>query len=738
MTTRPKQVRVVLLALLPLWASGVFADDKLDPMLRHLPQRVAESARASAPGILKSQVERAEPLVETIIRFQGDLSGIETLGGTIRSVMGDIATVEIPVSSLEAIAQLPNIVYVESSKRVKHRLDASVPATGVSNMRSGTAPNWSGNTGRGVVIGVVDSGIDLAHADFKDASGKTRILFLWDQNASTGTPPTGYSYGNECVKATIDAGTCSQTDTNGHGSHVAAIAAGNGQTAYRYVGMAPEVDLIVVNTRLTTTSIVDGISYVQQKAAALGKPSVINLSLGGHVDPHDGTSGFASALDNASGAGKAIVCAAGNEANDNIHASGTVTQGGTTTVSFSIPSTNATTVINLWYPGANQLGVSLSKGSCTTSVVSPGTSLSSSQTECGLIQVSSSGVKSYNGDREILVSLLNGNHSLSTGTWNLVLHGDGIASSGRFDAWLDDSVSTTFTSHVDPTMTLTDCATATKPIAVAAYNTKVSYTSQAGQVQYVGQTTGAISSFSSLGPRRPCTLCPTPPQKPEIAAPGLGIMAAYSANTSPAAAGIDLDLDGVHAIKAGTSMAAPHVTGAVALLFQTAPTYTSDQIKNLLTGHAATDGFTGTVPNNTWGYGKLDVNAAYIAFLNAPPPPAVSSSSSRGGGGGGCFIATAAYGSVLADEVMILRNFRDRYLLTNPPGRAFVRYYYRYSPAIADYIRQHETSKIITRMSLWPLVYTIKYPPAALGLLFLGGFAVFGLRQRRARSRDWK
>lgn len=739
MTTRPKQVRVVLLALLPLWAIGVFADAKLDPMLRHLPQRVAESARLSAPGILKSQAARAEPLVETIIRFQGDLSGIETLGGTIRSVMGDIATVEIPVSSLEAIAQLPNIVYVESSKRVKHRLDASVPATGVSNMRSGTAPNWSGNTGRGVVIGVVDSGIDLAHADFKNASGKTRILFLWDQNASTGTPPTG-RYGNECVKATIDAGTCSQTDTNGHGSHVAAIAAGtgaatgNGQTDYRYVGMAPEADLIIVNTRLTTTSILDGISYVQQKAAALGKPSVINLSLGGQVDPHDGTSGFASALDNASGAGKAIVCAAGNEANDNIHASGTVTQDGTTTVSFSIPSTNATTVIDLWYPGANQLGVSLSKGSCTTSVVSPGTSLSSSQTECGLIQVSSSGVKSYNGDREILVSLLNGSHSLSTGTWNLVLYGNGIATSGRFDAWLDDSVSTTFTSHADPTMTLTDCATATKPIAVAAYNTKVSYTSQAGRAQYVGQTAGAISSFSSLGPRRSCTLCSTPPQKPEIAAPGLGIMAAYSANTSPAVTSIDFDLDGVHVIKAGTSMAAPHVTGAVALLFQTAPTYTSDQIKSLLIGNAATDSSTGAVPNNTWGYGKLNVNAAYLALLNVPPPPAASS----GGGGGGCFIATAAYGSAMADEVMILRDFRDRHLLTNPPGRAFVRYYYRYSPAIADYIRQHETSKIITRMSLWPLVHTIKYPPVAAGLLFLAGFAVFGMRRRHSQSRDRK
>jgi hypothetical protein len=182
-------------------------------------------------------------------------------------------------------------------------------------------------------------------------------------------------------------------------------------------------------------------------------------------------------------------------------------------------------------------------------------------------------------------------------------------------------------------------------------------------------------------------------------------------------------------------MSAPHVTGAVALLFEAGPTFSSDQIKSFITGSAATDSATGAAPNNTWGYGKLDVNAAHAVLLNTPPPPPPTTGGG-GGGSGGCFIATAAYGSPMANEVMVLKEFRDRHLLTNTPGRAFVSFYYRQSPPIADFIRRHETMRILTRLSLWPVVYTIKYPSAAAGLLFLGGITAFSLRQRRSRSRQ--
>ena len=191
-------------------------------------------------------------------------------------------------------------------------------------------PTFTGDTGQGTVVGVVDTGIDLANADFQTSSG-TRIVDLWDQAAcpdpSAGACPTqppnsqGFNYGAECASAAIDAATCGpfsygntasdacntpvgspglgivalpEEDCDGHGTHVTGIAAGNGRAAPfgTYIGVAPQADLVIVKSDFNLAHIVDGVAYIFKVAAARGEPASVNISLGTNEGPHDGSDMF--------------------------------------------------------------------------------------------------------------------------------------------------------------------------------------------------------------------------------------------------------------------------------------------------------------------------------------------------------------------------------------------------------------------------------------------------------------
>ena len=594
----------------------------------HAQSRPSVMGALAAKGMLRLGKAGQPPLVATLIRFSGNTPEVSLVGGRVLWTSGDVAGVAVPLNELGNLAQLAGVRYVNVAIPLHAQLDLAVAATGADQVRSGTPPDWHGDTGRNVLIGIVDTGIDLTHADFRDPQGKTRIAQLFDYTTET-----------QCSSAEIDANECAETDTVGHGTEVAGIAAGNGsatgngEPAYRYVGMAPEARLLIAKGEWTTANLLQAITDLENAATSLGEPLVINLSVATEIGPHDGTDNIDRALDNASGPGRILVVAAGNYADDGTHASATVPAGGTVVTDASVPVATDLTLIDIWYAGADRLAVDVTNGSgCDSGVLAAPTTEASTQTTfcAGRATIVSGNVNPLNGDREILISLAATVDSpFAAPGWQITLEGTSVVN-GHFDAWTDGAASgARFTTNVNGTDTLSDLATASEPITVAAYNTRNTWDSLAGPISAVtSNPLGALSYFSSAGPRRVCSLalaCPSV-QKPELSAPGAWIGAAYSAQTVwPADTCVEcyIDLDGVHSFRQGTSMAAPIVSGAVALLLQLVPNATATDVKGYLERYATEDENVGAVPNDAWGYGKLNVKAAFDA-LPVPIPTAPS------------------------------------------------------------------------------------------------------------------
>ncbi|MEO8751721.1 MAG: S8 family serine peptidase [Casimicrobiaceae bacterium] len=644
-----------------LSATATAAPDttKLDAALTGIAQHGIN--RTVSPKMLRIEPGQAEPLVQTILRFEGSLDAVRAQGGIVRSVMGDIATVDIPASKLAAIAALPSVVSIEAARPQQIRLDVSVPATRADALRTGVPGNWTGGTGKGVIVGIVDDGVDFRHPDFRHADGTTRILGLWDQRTTgaAGSPPAGFSYGGECTTAMInaaiggDAAACTQPSSGGHGTHVAGIAAGtgqatgNGQIGYRMIGMAPDADLLVANTLGadgTDTALLDAMAYMKARAAALGKPLVINLSLGSYFGARDGTSNFERGEDNVSGPGVILVAAAGNEGNAPIRATGTIAQGGSVSVGYDIPASASRGVLEIWYPGTNAYGVSVTGPGCAaTAPVNPGDPVAQIETPCGSLQITSTGTQANNDDRQITIVIVGaaGVAAPKPGTWTLTLIGTTVAGGSAPFSIIggEDASGATFSTNTSPVTTeiVTNAASAKRVIGVAAYSTRFTWNSLAGAINnpnMFGPLTD-ISDFSSRGPRRNCSnlaKCPAV-MKPEITAPGAMIMAAYAGDTAKPSAQTRIEADGVHVAFNGTSMATPHVSGAVALMLQVDPTLTPEAVKQRMFSNVQTNGFSTNLPtfnaatpdmpanpNYTWGYGIMDAAAAVRSLQPAGTP----------------------------------------------------------------------------------------------------------------------
>ncbi len=586
-----------------------------------------------------------------LIKTDLDAVALSKLGISVQSQFGDIVTALVPLERIETLASHPQIHYLQAPRVVKLHNDVSMPEIGIPEVR-----NKHAVTGKGVIIGIIDTGIDWRHHDFHKPDGSTRIIAILDFSDPGDVNGDGrldgpFKWGTtlhtetQINNALNGVGQINHKDLVGHGTHVAGTAAGNGRAfgnripAGTYVGVAPEADLVIVKAtrepggfNFDTADYLNGISFIDSVARALNRPYVINLSFGGSQGPHDGKDLSEQAIDNllttANGRCKAVVVSAGNEADQNIHASGTFGAGVTEIeTKFMVPTYTAQSgnindyiVFEGWYKAIYNYSVKIiTPGGTMHGPISSGRE-GAFQTEEGTIYISNakSGPSSLNGDKQILIQIydFDANKPPKSGEWKITVMG----SAGRFDLWLAGASmeDAKLTSNIDPTMILGTPGTAFHAITVGSYITKRSWIDLDGNsVGFPSLVLGQASSFSSPGPTRDGRT------KPEICAPGEMIAASYSTDASPSSEFSIFKTgnsslpngyicqDGKHAVSKGTSFAAPHVSGLVALMLQKNPQLSPEQVRQAILASPRTDFNTMTVPNNKWGYGKIDARSSF-------------------------------------------------------------------------------------------------------------------------------
>ncbi|MBW4670288.1 MAG: S8 family peptidase [Cyanomargarita calcarea GSE-NOS-MK-12-04C] len=518
---------------------------------------------------------------------QADLSHLEQYGIEINQDTGHVRTAYLPIDALDALSEDPEVQRIKPSRKMYQRMDIAPGKVKLPEFK-----NKTGLTGKGVVIGIVDSGIDPKHPAFAG-----RILRIWDQTLPGPGVKEG-GYGAEFTGAQLTV----SNDTVGHGTHVAGIASGADSN---YGGVAPLSELVIVKTDMQDAHIADGIRYAFRVASELGRPAVVNLSLGGHADAHDGSDSLSKIIDSESGPGRIICCAAGNEGNDNIHGQAIVPRGKSAFMRFSVPLMQTSIVwLNGWYSGNNQMEISLRSpnGFVTPfqKIVVKGNPTQEYTLLDSRVQIVTPGPDPANGDHNFFVQIRGtGPMPVSGGVWQLRVRNTS-STEARLDVWtLDDQSSVFFTGKsAQDTMKIGSPGAATSAVTVASYTTMVKYTDIDNKDREVGLELDDISDFSSEGPLR------NKAQKPDIAAPGAMIV---STQSSGAKFDRSVMVNSKFVVMAGTSMAAPFVTGLVALLLQRDPKLDPAKVKELLRKNSSIPKQPAGTYDNKWGYGLINI-----------------------------------------------------------------------------------------------------------------------------------
>ena len=586
-------------------------DQKIDNLL-NLAMEATPQERAKSEN-LNVGYDSTAKLWDVIVKYSGPESGLGGDGIQVVPLLGGYAIVTLPETEIDAYSDRQQVEFIEKPKRLYFETLQAREASCILPVQAGA----NGLTGEGILVGVVDSGVDYFHPDFRNEDGSSRILRLWDQSLD-GKPPRGYMTGTEYAKEEIDKALAlgetegrrlvalhieeapvarpliPSRDFSGHGTAVLGIAAGNGRASGGVNrGVAYKSDLLVVkmgnareNSFPRTTELMEGIDYLIRQAVKMGRPIAINISFGNNYGSHQGDSLLETYLSNAANVGRSVICVgSGNNGNDRIHTAGQLRQGQTETVEMSIGTYETTLNLQLWKAYADEIEISIETPSgerLPTLSEKIGTQRYRAGETDLLIYYGKPGP--FQVTQEIYFDFIPVETYLTSGIWKIHLHGRRIRE-GNYNLWLPGgNVLNPVTGFYRPIAaeTLTIPSTAAKVITVGAYDSRLN----------------AYADFSGRGGSNLSF------PKPDLVAPGVNI-------TAPTPGG-------AYTTVTGTSFSTPFVTGSAALLMEWGiiqrndPFLWGEKVKAYLRrGAQPLPGFN-EYPNEAVGWGRLCLTSSLL------------------------------------------------------------------------------------------------------------------------------
>ncbi|MCO6495981.1 MAG: S8 family serine peptidase, partial [Bacteroidetes bacterium] len=587
------------------------------------------------------------------------INALISKGVLTRINKGNIITGLIPLNKFEEVLQNNGVRYIDIGNKVESNLDSSKIYSRTDSVHAGYAPLSQSYKGNGVIVGVIDIGFDYTHPNFYDSSGTGgyRIKRVWEQR-KTGTPPSGFSYGRELTTQSDILNAKTDLTDQTHGSHVAGISAGAGVNNFNMIGAAPMADIVLVATTMYTTDIADGIEYIEKYAASVGKPCVINMSLGSIFGNHDGTGSFSQLCDNSFvKESNILVVAAGNDGrtSNKVHVNREIKGVSASDSDFysfiSFPGSgikvNGSTYVDIWGEVGDTFFVGIgvyNKVANSYESFSPFLYGAHIDTFTSITLYDNNptpipcyidiyqGVSSDNSRPRITFAI--DNRYQTSANRQLLLYVKSLKKS-TINMWTANAsahfVSNGYsnTEDGDSYMTINELATGEKIISVGAYTSKdfwYPYAYPSTSYSYGGNSArGEAAPFTSMGPTLDGRV------KPDISAPGTAIVSSYNSyianasytNSTTSTIITNMITFGAkswyYGVMQGTSMATPFATGVIALWLEMYPQLNYKQIKSIFLETALRDSFTGTIPfagNNVWGQGKIN------AFVGIVPEKA--------------------------------------------------------------------------------------------------------------------